>query len=102
METKYKIKLDASKNLPLYMQIAEHIKSLITSGEIKPGEKLLPIRKLAAELDVNPITVVNACKYLEEQELASSRVGSGTYVTYRKSQQKHKLQLQTAAIYSWK
>ncbi len=85
METKYKIKLDASKNLPLYMQIAEHIKSLITSGEIKPGEKLLPIRKLAAELDVNPITVVNAYKYLEEQELASSRVGSGTYVTYRKS-----------------
>lgn len=83
LDNKYKIDLDASNNLPLYMQISEHLKSLIIGGEIKSGEKLLPIRKLAAKLDVNPITVVNAYKHLEEQQLAASRVGSGTYVTYR-------------------
>ena len=85
LENKYNINLDAQKKQPLYMQIAEQIEALIVQGKIKPGKKLLPIRKLATELNVNPITVVNAYKHLEEQELAKSKVGSGTYVTYKET-----------------
>jgi DNA-binding transcriptional MocR family regulator len=73
------IKIDNSGQMPLYLQIASQLSALIKKGDIKPGEKLPPIRKLARNLGVNPITVVNAYKTLEEEGYVYSRIGSGTF-----------------------
>ena len=80
MEKLYEIKLDKDSELPLYRQVAEHILELRNSGELKVGTKLPPIRKLAASVGVNKLTIVNTYKYLEKQNAIYSHVGSGTYI----------------------
>jgi len=74
------IHLDRDSNTPLYIQIYEGIVKLIKQNILKPGEKLPPIRKMASDLKVNTVTIVNAYKLLEKEGYAVSRVGSGTFI----------------------
>lgn len=74
------LQLNKSLSTPLYLQLSSHIAELIKSGEIKPEEKLPPIRKLASELEVNNITVVNAYKELEGKGYIKGVKGSGYYI----------------------
>jgi DNA-binding transcriptional MocR family regulator len=64
---------------PKYIQIWKHIKRMIECGEIEDGEKLPPIRSLAASLGVNNVTIVNAYKHLENEGYAQLKIGSGTF-----------------------
>lgn len=80
MDKKMSIYLDNNLPTPLYIQLFIQLKNLIVEGVLQPNEKLPPIRKLAQQLGVNTITVVNAYKKLESEGLAYSIVGSGTYV----------------------
>jgi DNA-binding transcriptional MocR family regulator len=75
------IHLDSNLDTPLYIQLFWQLKTLIKEGVFQANEKLPPIRKLAGELGVNSITVVNAYKQLESEGLAYSKIGSGTYVS---------------------
>lgn len=75
------IKLDKNISTPLYIQIYNKIKTLIKNGDLKEGEKLPSIRSLAEKLNVNNITIVNAYKVLERENLVYSKEGSGTYVS---------------------
>lgn len=54
------ISLDQNSRDPLYVQIYDSIRRDITENALKPGEKLMPIRKLAESLDVSRNTVENA------------------------------------------
>lgn len=84
MDLYEQLKLDKSLGKPLYLQLYTHLEKLIESGELKPDTKLPPIRKLAAKLGVNNVTIVNAYKLLEQNKLVYSKVGSGTYVAQHK------------------
>ncbi|MDS1030888.1 PLP-dependent aminotransferase family protein [Bacillota bacterium LX-D] len=74
------IQLDKDSSQALYIQLYVALKTLIERDNIKVNAKLPPIRKLAEELGVNSVTVVNAYKLLEQHGLVYSKVGSGTYV----------------------
>lgn len=74
------IKLSKGKNLPLYVQLYEQINLMIKQHLLAPGYKLPPIRKLADYLQVNPSTVVNAYRELEQNGFIFSKRGSGSYV----------------------
>lgn len=74
------IQLQRSHSLPLYQQLYGHLKQAIKSGELPPGHKMHPIRRLANELGVNPVTVVQAFRCLERDGLITSQVGRGTFV----------------------
>lgn len=76
----YSLQIDRNAQTPLYQQLGEGLCSLIVSGALPPNTKLPPIRKMAEELKVNAVTVVNAYKFLEQKKVAYSQVGSGTYV----------------------
>ncbi|HLZ61990.1 MAG TPA: PLP-dependent aminotransferase family protein [Ktedonosporobacter sp.] len=65
---------------PLYQQIANQIKLAVEQGDLQPGEKLPPIRKLANTLGVSPITVTQAYETLAEQGVAGGQVGRGTFI----------------------
>lgn len=78
------LRLDKTLGQPLYLQLYTRLEKLIEKGELKPDTKLPPIRKLAAQLGVNNVTVVNAYKLLEQNKLVYSKVGSGTYVAPQK------------------
>ncbi|SFG55734.1 DNA-binding transcriptional regulator, MocR family, contains an aminotransferase domain [Desulfotomaculum arcticum] len=64
----------------VYIQIFEQVRRQILSGELLPGFRLPPERKLAESLGVNRTTVLNAYRELKAEGLVGSRVGKGTIV----------------------
>ena len=73
-------RLDPRSPVPLYAQIAERLRLAIASGEVPAGTALPSVRQLAAELRVNPATVVQAYRDLEGESLIVMRQGAGTFV----------------------
>src|SRR5699024_11499784 len=76
-----KILLSNSSKDPFYNQIYEQIKSLILSDELKDGEGLPSMRKLAHDLGVSVITVKRAYDELEKERFIFSIVGKGWFVS---------------------
>lgn len=75
--------LDRQGGLPLYRQIADHLRSQILSGEREGGEKLPPIRDLEELYDVSAGTVRQAVDLLKSEGLVVARHGSGIFVRER-------------------
>jgi len=73
-------RIDPRSPTPLYAQIAGRIKVAIAAGELRPAEALPSVRQLAAELRVNPATVVQAYRDLEAEGFVEIRHGAGTFV----------------------
>jgi len=67
--------------VPIYQQVVNQIKYLVASGRLKQGDRLLPVRKLAEQLIVNPNTVARAYRELEAEGVVESRRGSGVFVS---------------------
>src|SRR5690349_17931191 len=77
------IKLDKGGAMPLYRQLAEQIKRSVEAGQLNEGTKLPPIRKLAADLQVSPITVTQAYEALAVEGVTGGQVGRGTFILPR-------------------
>ncbi|MCE8015550.1 PLP-dependent aminotransferase family protein [Halomonas sp. MCCC 1A17488] len=63
-----------------YRAIAESIAVAVQAGELLPGQKLPPQRRLADRLGVTVGTVTRAYAEAERQGWVVARVGSGTFV----------------------
>ena len=61
------LKLDFADDTPIYMQIRNQVVLGIANGKLAPGEKLPPIRTLAAETGVNTMTVNKAYQLLKQE-----------------------------------
>ncbi len=68
----------------LYVKVADKVSTLITSGKIKPGERLPSERDLAERLQVSRPTIREAMIALELSGIIEIRTGSGIYVTEKK------------------
>lgn len=66
---------------PIYIQIIEHIKLSIAIGNYKAGDKLMSVRELAAEAEVNPNTMQKALSELERDGLLYTQRTSGRFIT---------------------
>jgi len=73
-------RIDPRSPTPLYAQIAGRLKVAIAAGELRPAAALPSVRQLAAELRVNPATVVQAYRDLEADGFVEIRHGAGTFV----------------------
>ncbi len=73
-------RIDPRSSTPLYAQIASRLKVAIAAGELRPADALPSVRQLAAELRVNPATVVQAYRDLESDGFVEIRHGAGTFV----------------------
>lgn len=73
-------RIDPRSPTPLYAQIAARLRVAIASGELVPGAALPSVRQLAAQLRINPATVVQAYRELETEGLVATRQGAGTFV----------------------
>jgi len=82
------IQISPGSKQPIYTQVYEQISQAIIKGDLAAGDKLPPVRKLAAELVVNPNTIARAYTQLEQNGLVSTRTGAGTYVIDPKLRQK--------------
>lgn len=65
---------------PIYAQIVRGVERMLANGKMKPGEKLPSARELAAELKVNPNTVIHAFSQLEIAQITETKRGLGTFV----------------------
>ncbi|MCM1524925.1 MAG: GntR family transcriptional regulator [Ruminococcus sp.] len=72
---------DFSSNMPIYLQIAERLEIMIASGMIAPGEKLMSVRDLAIQAQVNPNTVQKAYGELERMGIVCSKRTAGRFVS---------------------
>jgi GntR family transcriptional regulator/MocR family aminotransferase len=68
------------KTDPLYLQLYNHYKELISSGVLIAGSRLPSIRRLAAERMVSRTTVEGAYLQLAAEGYITSKPGSGFYV----------------------
>lgn len=66
---------------PIYEQLFNGISQLISSGELKPDEKLPAVREVAKQLGINPNTVQKAYAQLEQTGLIYSMPSKGSYVS---------------------
>ena len=73
-------RIDPRSSTPIYAQIADNVRVAVASGELERGSGLPSVRTLATQLRVNPATVVQAYRELEEEGLVQMRQGSGTFV----------------------
>lgn len=73
--------MEFDNNLPIYIQIMDYIKREIVTGKMKAGDKILSVRELAAELQINPNTVQRTFQELEREGVVETRRGLGRYVT---------------------
>jgi molybdate-binding protein/DNA-binding transcriptional regulator YhcF (GntR family) len=65
----------------LYQEIAESLRRRIASGELEPGGKLPPVRKMAKRWNCTPGTVSRAYSQLAQEGLVEGYRGGGTRVT---------------------
>jgi GntR family transcriptional regulator len=75
------IHISTGDGVPIYQQIVNQIKYLVSSGRLTAGEELPPIRTLAEKLVVNPNTVARAYRELEAAGIVEKRRTAGTYVS---------------------
>ena len=66
---------------PIYLQLKERVVAMMLDGVLQPGEALPSVRQIAAEYQLNPITVSRAYQELADEELVEKRRGLGMYVT---------------------
>jgi GntR family transcriptional regulator len=75
------IHISPTDGVPIYLQIVNQIKYLVSSGRLTPGEELPPIRALAEKLIVNPNTIARAYRELETAGIVLKRRTTGTYIS---------------------
>lgn len=70
-----------SDGAPIYRQLKDRVIAMMLDGLLKPGDPLPSVRQVAAEYQLNPITVSRAYQELADESLVEKRRGLGMYVT---------------------
>jgi GntR family transcriptional regulator len=80
--------INPSHASPIWMQIEEGIRRMISLGAFKPGGAVPSVRDLARSLRVNPNTVARVYQRLTEAGVLAVKRGEGTYVADNPAQPK--------------
>ena len=75
-----KIFISNSSPDPIYEQVTRQIKAQIINGELREGESLPSIRKLAQGLQISVITTKRAYEELEKEGFIDTVEGKGSFV----------------------
>src|SRR6056297_3100916 len=67
-------------NQPIYWQLKERTIAMILDGTLAEGEALPSVRTVAAEFQLNPITVSKSYQALVDEGLVEKRRGLGMFV----------------------
>lgn len=64
----------------IFLQIADTITEKVVSGEFPAGEKIPSVRELAAEMGVNPNTIMRTYSELQAMNIIENQRGIGYFV----------------------
>ncbi|MCD9007126.1 GntR family transcriptional regulator [Luteimonas sp. XNQY3] len=73
--------IEWSDGAPIYRQLKERVIAMMLDGVLKPGDALPSVRQVAADYQLNPITVSRAYQELADEALVEKRRGLGMFVT---------------------
>ena len=65
---------------PIYVQLYQQVISRILDGYIIEGEALPSVRKVAAQYQINPITISKAYQILQDEDIVEKQRGKGMFV----------------------
>jgi len=69
-----------ASGIPIYLQIESQVRHAVAAGALRQDDQLPSVRRLAAELRVNPNTVARAFQNLERDGVLRTVPGGGCYV----------------------
>lgn len=75
------VNLDPNDGRPLYLQIMDEVRRAVVVGSLLAEDPVPSVRELAADLVVNPRTVLQAYQELEREGVLYVRRGQGTFVS---------------------
>ncbi len=65
---------------PIYRQLRDRVVAMILDGVLAEGDALPSVRTVAAELRVNPLTVLKGYQELVDEQLVEAKRGRGMFV----------------------
>ncbi len=65
---------------PIYRQLRDRVVAMILDGALQEGDPLPSVRTVAAELRVNPITVMKGYQQLVDEQLVEMKRGRGMFI----------------------
>jgi GntR family transcriptional regulator len=71
---------DWNDRQPIYRQLRDRVVAMILDGALREGDPLPSVRTVAAELRVNPLTVLKGYQQLVDEHLVEARRGRGMFV----------------------
>lgn len=77
------LSVDSTRALPVYEQVRDQIRRMVSTGTLAPGARLPTIRQLAADLGLAKGTIERAYELLESDRLIERRGRNGTVVADR-------------------
>lgn len=73
--------MNFNNDIPIYLQIVDFVMNDISSGKLKPGDKLLSVREYSTVFKVNPNTICKALAILEEKKIIYTERTNGKFVS---------------------
>ena len=67
-------------SVPIYRQLRERVVAMILDGALNEGDPLPSVRQVAADFQINPLTVSKAYQELVDDQLVEKRRGLGMFV----------------------
>ncbi len=68
-------------NQPIYRQLRDRVVAMILEGVLKEGDPLPSVRNVAAEYQLNPLTVLKGYQQLVDEQLVEKKRGRGMFVS---------------------
>lgn len=75
----------------IYLQIADQMVEDVLKGKTKAGDRALSVREMAAQIQVNPNTVVRSYGLLEQEGVLYNQRGIGYYIAENAMEKARKL-----------
>lgn len=72
--------MEFRKNQAIYLQIADLIRTNILTCLWSEGDRITSVREMAAQIEVNPNTVMRAYALLQAEDILSNKRGIGFFV----------------------
>jgi GntR family transcriptional regulator / MocR family aminotransferase len=74
------VAMDAGSDTPMYQQLSDWFRRAISSGQLRPGQRVPSTRSLADELGISRIPVLGAYEQLQSEGFLETFTGAGTCV----------------------
>jgi GntR family transcriptional regulator len=75
-----RFRLVPGRGVAPYRQLVEQVNKAVSSGHLKPGDRLPPVREVIKQITINPNTVYRAYRELEYLGIAETQWGVGTFI----------------------